>query len=58
VEVDRLEQIEPVLAAGGGTARVGTIMLDSFTSTTSARASRSSAGRATIEASGGVSLAP
>ena len=56
VEVDRLEQIEPVLAAGDGTARVGTIMLDNFTLDDLRAGVALVAGRATIEASGGVSL--
>ena len=56
VEVDRLEQIEPVLAAGDGTARVGTIMLDNFTLDDLRAGVALVAGRATVEASGGVSL--
>jgi nicotinate-nucleotide pyrophosphorylase (carboxylating) len=56
VEVDRLEQIEPVLAAGDGTARVGTIMLDNFALDDLRAGVALVAGRATIEASGGVSL--
>lgn len=56
VEVDLLEQIEPVLAAGDGTARVGTIMLDNFTLDDLRAGVALVAGRATVEASGGVSL--
>jgi len=51
VEVDRLDQIEAVLAAG-----IGTIMLDNFTLADLRRGVQQVAGRATIEASGGVSL--
>ncbi len=51
VEVDRLEQIEPVLAAG-----IGTIMLDNFSLDDLRRGVEQVAGRATVEASGGVSL--
>lgn len=51
VEVDRLEQIEPVLAAG-----VGTIMLDNFSLEDLRTGVAQVAGRATVEASGGVSL--
>lgn len=51
VEVDRLEQIEPVLAAG-----VGTIMLDNFSLDDLRTGVALVGGRATVEASGGVSL--
>ncbi len=51
VEVDRLEQIEPVLAAG-----IGTIMLDNFSLDELRAGVAQVAGRATVEASGGVSL--
>ncbi len=51
VEVDRLDQIEPVLAAG-----VGTIMLDNFSLDQLRAGVAQVAGRATVEASGGVSL--
>jgi len=51
VEVDRLDQIEPVLAAG-----IGTIMLDNFTLRDLRAGVAQVAGRATVEASGGVSL--
>ena len=51
VEVDRLDQIEEVLAAG-----VDTIMLDNFGPADLARGVRQVAGRALVEASGGVSL--
>ena len=51
VEVDRLDQIEPVLAAG-----IGTIMLDNFSLEDLRAGVAKIAGRATVEASGGVSL--
>ena len=51
VEVDRLEQIEPVLAGG-----VGTIMLDNFSLDDLRRGVELVAGRALVEASGGVTL--
>lgn len=51
VEVDRLDQIEPVLAAG-----VDTIMLDNFTPGELRQGVALVAGRALVEASGGVSL--
>jgi len=51
VEVDRLDQIEPVLAAG-----VGTIMLDNFSLGDLRAGVTQVAGRATVEASGGVNL--
>jgi nicotinate-nucleotide pyrophosphorylase (carboxylating) len=51
VEVDRLDQIEPALAAG-----VGTIMLDNFSLDDLRRGVALIAGRAVVEASGGVSL--
>lgn len=51
VEVDRLDQIEPVLAAG-----IGTIMLDNFSLDDLRRGVEVVAGRATVEASGGVNL--
>ena len=51
VEVDRLEQIDAVLAAG-----IGTIMLDNFTLEDLRRGVELIAGRAIVEASGGVSL--
>lgn len=52
VEVDRLDQIEPVLAAG-----IGTIMLDNFSLEDLRTGVAQVAGHATVEASGGVSLA-
>ncbi|MFT4122524.1 MAG: carboxylating nicotinate-nucleotide diphosphorylase [Microbacteriaceae bacterium] len=52
VEVDRLEQIEPVIAGG-----VDTIMLDNFGVDELREGVRIVAGRALVEASGGVSLA-
>ena len=51
VEVDRLDQIEPVLAAG-----VDTIMLDNFSLADLRAGVTLVAGRALIEASGGVNL--
>ena len=51
VEVDRLEQIEPVLEAG-----VGTIMLDNFSLDDLRAGVAQVAGRAVVEASGGVSI--
>ncbi|BAC17925.1 nicotinate-nucleotide diphosphorylase (carboxylating) [Corynebacterium efficiens YS-314] len=51
VEVDRLDQIEPVLAAG-----VDTIMLDNFTNEELREGIKMVAGRAIVEASGGVNL--
>jgi nicotinate-nucleotide pyrophosphorylase (carboxylating) len=51
VEVDSLEQIEPVLAAG-----VDTIMLDNFSPDDLRAGVMQIAGRALIEASGGISL--
>lgn len=52
VEVDRLDQIEPVLAAG-----VDTIMLDNFTLAGLCEGVALVGGRAIVEASGNVSLA-
>jgi nicotinate-nucleotide pyrophosphorylase (carboxylating) len=52
VEVDRIDQIEPVLAAG-----VDTIMLDNFTLDELREGVARVAGRAIVEASGNVSLA-
>ena len=51
VEVDRMEQIEPVLAAG-----VDTIMLDNFSLPDLAAGVKLVAGRALVEASGNVNL--
>ena len=51
VEVDRLEQIDAVLAAG-----IGTVMLDNFSLADLRRGVELIAGRAVVEASGGVSL--
>ena len=52
VEVDRLELIEPVLAAGV----VSTIMLDNFSLDELRQGVRLVAGRAVVEASGGITL--
>ncbi|GAB3155754.1 carboxylating nicotinate-nucleotide diphosphorylase [Microbacterium neimengense] len=51
VEVDRLDQIDDVLAAG-----VGTIMLDNFSIEDLRRGVEQIAGRAIVDASGGVTL--
>ncbi|WP_159802929.1 carboxylating nicotinate-nucleotide diphosphorylase [Arthrobacter zhaoguopingii] len=51
VEVDRLDQIEPVLAAG-----VDTILLDNFSLAELAEGVRRVGGRALVEASGNVTL--
>lgn len=51
VEVDRLDQIEPVLAAG-----IDTIMLDNFSVGDLRVGVQQIAGRALVEASGGISL--
>jgi nicotinate-nucleotide pyrophosphorylase (carboxylating) len=51
VEVDRLDQIEPVLAAD-----VDTIMLDNFSIDDLRIGVQQIAGRALVEASGGISL--
>ncbi|WP_285777999.1 L-aspartate oxidase [Microtetraspora sp. NBRC 13810] len=51
VEVDRIDQIEPVLAEGADE-----ILLDNFTVEETARAVRLVAGRARLEASGGLTL--
>ncbi|MFE5673088.1 carboxylating nicotinate-nucleotide diphosphorylase [Agromyces sp. NPDC056523] len=51
VEVDRLDQVEPVLAGG-----VDTIMLDNFTVADLRTGVELIAGRAIVEASGGVNL--
>jgi len=52
VEVDRLDQIEPVLAAG-----IGTIMLDNFSIEDLRAGVAQIGGRAIVDASGGVTLA-
>lgn len=52
VEVDRADQIEPVLAAG-----VGTLMLDNFSLEATQAAVQQIAGRALVEASGSITLA-
>lgn len=51
VEIDRLDQLEAVLAAG-----IGTVMLDNFSLEDLRRGVAQVAGRATVEASGGVTL--
>lgn len=57
VEVDRLDQIEPVLAAGLGARGIGTIMLDNFSLDELRAGVALIDGRVTVEASGRVSLA-
>ncbi len=57
VEVDRLDQLDEVLAVTGGARGVGTIMLDNFGLDDLRAGVSRIAGRATVEASGGVSLA-
>jgi nicotinate-nucleotide pyrophosphorylase (carboxylating) len=52
VEVDRLDQIEPVLESGV----VGTIMLDHFDVPDLVKGVELVAGRAIVEASGGITL--
>jgi nicotinate-nucleotide pyrophosphorylase (carboxylating) len=52
VEVDRLDQIDPVLASG----EVDTIMLDNFSVEELRRGVEQVAGRAIVEASGGITL--
>src|SRR3546814_1707366 len=51
VEVDRLDQIEPVLSAG-----IGTMMLDNFSRADQRAGVAQAGGRAIVEASGGVKL--
>lgn len=51
IEVDRLDQIESVLAAGANT-----VMLDNFTNDDLRKGVQQIAGRALVEASGGVTL--
>jgi nicotinate-nucleotide pyrophosphorylase (carboxylating) len=53
VEVDQLDQIEPVLASGV----VGTIMLDNFSLADTRTGVEMVAGRALVDASGGITLA-
>lgn len=57
VEVDRLDQLDEVLAVTGGARGVGTIMLDNFGLDDLRTGVTRIARRATVEASGGVSLA-
>lgn len=56
VEIDRLDQLDEVLAVTGGARGVGTIMLDNFTLDDLRAGVARIAGRATVEASGGVDL--
>ena len=56
VEVDRVDQIAPVLAAGIGPRRVGTIMLDNFSLEDLRTGVALIDGQVVVEASGGVDL--
>ena len=56
VEIDRLDQLDAVLAAGTGPRGVGTIMLDNFSLEDLRAGVAAIAGRTIVEASGGVSL--
>lgn len=56
VEIDRLDQLDAVLAATGASRGVGTIMLDNFSLDDLRTGVTRIAGRATVEASGGVNL--
>lgn len=56
VEIDRLDQLDDVLAATGRPRGVGTIMLDNFGLDDLREGVARIAGRATVEASGGVDL--
>ncbi|MBN9175957.1 MAG: carboxylating nicotinate-nucleotide diphosphorylase [Microbacterium sp.] len=56
VEIDRLDQLDAVLAAGTGPRGVGTIMLDNFSLDDLRTGVAAIAGRTIVEASGGVSL--
>ena len=56
VEIDRLDQLDAVLAAGTGPRGVGTIMLDNFSLDDLRAGVAAIAGRTIVEASGGVSL--
>ncbi|MBN9213276.1 MAG: nicotinate-nucleotide diphosphorylase (carboxylating) [Microbacterium sp. SCN 70-200] len=56
VEIDRLDQLDAVLAAGTGPRGVGTIMLDNFSIDDLRTGVECIAGRTIVEASGGVTL--
>lgn len=56
VEIDRLDQLDAVLAAGTGPRGVGTIMLDNFSLEDLRAGVAAIAGRTIVEASGGVNL--
>lgn len=56
VEIDRLDQLDAVLAAGTGPAGVGTIMLDNFSLDDLRTGVARIGGRTIVEASGGVAL--
>lgn len=56
VEIDRLDQLDAVLAAGTGARGVGTIMLDNFTLDDLRTGVERIGGRTIVEASGGVDL--
>ena len=56
VEIDRLDQLDAVLAAGTGPSGVGTIMLDNFSIDDLRTGVARIGGRTIVEASGGVAL--
>lgn len=56
VEIDRLDQLDAVLAAGTGPAGVGAIMLDNFSIDDLRTGVARIGGRTIVEASGGVAL--
>ena len=56
VEIDQLDQLDAVLAAGTGARGVGTIMLDNFTLDDLRTGVERIGGRTIVEASGGVDL--
>ncbi|WP_448656010.1 carboxylating nicotinate-nucleotide diphosphorylase [Microbacterium lacticum] len=56
VEIDRLDQLDAVLAGGTGPAGVGTIMLDNFSIDDLRTGVARIGGRTIVEASGGVAL--
>ncbi len=56
VEIDRLDQLDAVLAAGTGPRGVGTIMLDNFSLEDLRAGVAAITGRTIVEASGGVNL--
>jgi len=56
VEIDSLDQLDAILAVGTGARGVGTIMLDNFSLDDMRTGVERIAGRAIVEASGGVNL--